>query len=97
MEEIEIEKKSEELEQANSSDYELVVMNDEINTFDHVIINLIEVCGIDEESAIQCTLDIHNLGEAAIVEGGENEMLIMNEGLNLAGIDSFVRKQEKED
>jgi ATP-dependent Clp protease adaptor protein ClpS len=97
MEENEIQKESKVLEQETNTEYELVVMNDEINTFDHVIINLIEVCGVDDEHAIQCTLMIHNFGESVIVEGERNELLVMEEGLNLAGIDAEVRKQENED
>jgi ATP-dependent Clp protease adaptor protein ClpS len=96
MEEREIEVQSEVQEKETVSEYELVVMNDEINTFDHVIINLIEICGVDDEHAIQCTLLIHNFGEAVIVEGEKDELLVMEEGLNLAGIDATVRKQENE-
>ena len=96
MEEREIQTESEVQEKETVSEYELVVMNDEINTFDHVIINLIETCGVDDEHAIQCTLLIHNFGEAVIVEGERNELLVMEEGLNLAGIDAIVRKQENE-
>lgn len=96
MEEIEIQKEAELKEQETVSEYELVVMNDDINTFDHVIINLIEICGVDDEHAIQCTLAIHNFGEAVIVEGERDELLVMEEGLNLAGIDAIVRKQENE-
>jgi ATP-dependent Clp protease adaptor protein ClpS len=97
MEELDLQEESQTLEKENNFEYELVVMNDEINTFDHVILSLIDICGVEDEHAIQCTLVIHNFGEAVIVEGEKDELTIMEEGLNMVGIDAIVRKKENEE
>tara|TARA_B110001454_G_C12416107_1_gene307309 strand:+ start:258 stop:551 length:294 start_codon:yes stop_codon:yes gene_type:complete len=97
MEEIEIQKDSQSLEKENENKYELVVLNDDINTFDHVILNLIEICGVDDTHAIQCTLQIHHTGEAIVVDGEKDELELMAEGLDMGGIDAIVRKRENEE
>jgi ATP-dependent Clp protease adaptor protein ClpS len=97
MEELDIQESSDVLEKETTTEYELVVKNDDINTFDHVILSLIKFCGVSEEHAIQCTLVIHNFGQAVIVEGEKDELKIMEEGLNMVGIDAIVRKKENED
>ena len=45
--------------EAVQKDNELVVFNDEVNTFDHVINTLIRVCKHSSEQAQQCSLFIH--------------------------------------
>jgi ATP-dependent Clp protease adaptor protein ClpS len=45
--------------EAVEKDSELIVFNDEVNTFNHVINTLIRVCKHSNEQAQQCTLIIH--------------------------------------
>ncbi|HPS84363.1 MAG TPA: ATP-dependent Clp protease adaptor ClpS [Bacteroidales bacterium] len=40
----------------------LILMNDDVNTFDHVIDSLIEICNHNEEQAEQCALITHLKG-----------------------------------
>lgn len=47
----------------------LVVHNDDVNTFDFVIQTLIEVCGHDPLQAEQCTLTIHYNGKCSVKKG----------------------------
>ncbi|MFN3849546.1 MAG: ATP-dependent Clp protease adaptor ClpS [Spirosomataceae bacterium] len=54
--------------------YELVVFNDDINTFDHVINTLMEVCNHTPEQAEQCTLLIHYKGKASVKSGDFDEL-----------------------
>jgi ATP-dependent Clp protease adaptor protein ClpS len=67
--------------------YELVVHNDDFNTFDFVIETLIEVCSHSPEQAEQCTLIIHHKGRCA-VKSGEYSTLkpmcteILNRGIS---------------
>ena len=49
---------------------EIVLFNDEVNTFDFVIDSLIEVCDHTLEQAEQCTLLVHYKGKC-IVKTGE--------------------------
>lgn len=49
---------------------EIVLFNDEVNTFDHVIETLIDVCEHTPEQAQQCSLIVHHNGKC-IVKTGE--------------------------
>ena len=49
---------------------EIVLFNDEVNTFDFVIDSLIEACDHTLEQAEQCTLLVHYKGKC-IVKTGE--------------------------
>lgn len=48
---------------------QLVLFNDEQNTFDFVIESLIKVCKHDPMQAEQCTLIVHFKGKCAVKEG----------------------------
>lgn len=54
--------------------WELVVFNDDINTFDHVISTLIDVCQHSPEQAEQCTLIIHYKGKCGVKSGDFEEL-----------------------
>lgn len=45
---------------------EIVVYNDDVNTFDHVIETLIRVCDHTPEQAEQCSLIIHYNGKCTV-------------------------------
>ena len=45
---------------------DLIVFNDEVNTFDHVIETLITICEHSAEQAEQCTLIIHYKGKCGV-------------------------------
>ncbi|WP_111706723.1 ATP-dependent Clp protease adaptor ClpS [Lutibacter citreus] len=49
--------------------YELVLFNDEVNTFDFVIDSLIEVCEHTLEQAEQCTILVHYKGKCTVKTG----------------------------
>jgi len=44
----------------------LVIFNDEVNTFDHVISCLVEICQHELLQAEQCTMIIHYNGKCAV-------------------------------
>ena len=48
---------------------QLVVWNDEVNSFEWVIATLILVCGHSAEQAEQCAMIIHTKGKYAVKEG----------------------------
>ncbi|NDK54546.1 ATP-dependent Clp protease adaptor ClpS [Pontibacter fetidus] len=53
---------------------QLIVFNDDVNTFDHVIETLIKVCGHTAEQAEQCTLLIHYKGKCTVKMGAYEEL-----------------------
>ncbi|NLA23799.1 MAG: ATP-dependent Clp protease adaptor ClpS [Bacteroidales bacterium] len=56
-------------EQQISSEYNLILHNDDINTFDFVIDCLIDICGHDELQAEQCAFLTHYKGKCQIKKG----------------------------
>jgi len=57
--------------------WDLVVFNDDINTFDHVIDTLMDVCKHSPEQAEQCTLIIHFKGKCSVKSGDFEELVSM--------------------
>jgi ATP-dependent Clp protease adaptor protein ClpS len=53
---------------------ELILYNDDFNTFDFVIETLIEVCGHDLHQAEQCAWITHYKGKCAVKSGTFNEL-----------------------
>lgn len=49
--------------------HEIVLFNDEVNTFEFVIDSLIEVCDHTLEQAEQCTLLVHYKGKCTVKTG----------------------------
>ncbi len=52
-----------------SREHEIIVYNDDHNTFDHVIDTLIDTCDHNPHQAEQCTLIIHYNGKCAVKTG----------------------------
>ncbi|MBM3420703.1 MAG: ATP-dependent Clp protease adaptor ClpS [Bacteroidetes bacterium] len=50
-------------------EYQLILYNDDHNSFDHVIRSLVEVCGHDEIQAEQCAVITHFRGKCDIRRG----------------------------
>lgn len=69
---------------------DLVVFNDDVNTFDHVIETLIRVCKHTAEQAEQCTLLIHYKGKCAVKNGTFDFLRPMREAICEAGIDARI-------
>jgi ATP-dependent Clp protease adaptor protein ClpS len=68
----------------------LILYNDDINTFDHVIKSLVEVCGHDPVQAEQCALIVHFKGSCEIKTGMTEVMNAMSKSLNAKGLKSKV-------
>lgn len=70
--------------------YQIVVWNDEVNTFEWVIITLMEVCGHTEEQAEQCALLIHTQGKYAVKNGSFNELKPKCDAITDRGIGATI-------
>ncbi|MDA1144858.1 MAG: ATP-dependent Clp protease adaptor ClpS [Bacteroidetes bacterium] len=71
-------------------DNELIVFNDEVNTFDHVINTLIRVCKHSNEQAQQCTLIIHFKGKCTVKTGPIEKLKSACQGILDAGIQAEI-------
>lgn len=69
---------------------DLVVFNDDVNTFAHVIDTLIKVCKHTAEQAEQCTMIIHYKGKCAVKNGSFEFLKPMREAICDAGIDARI-------
>jgi ATP-dependent Clp protease adaptor protein ClpS len=57
-----------------SLDNEIVMYNDDVNTFDHVIETLMKVCKHSSEQAEQCSLIVHYNGKCTVKTGPIKEL-----------------------
>ncbi len=61
--------------------YQLIVWNDDVNTFEWVIETLVAVCGHTTEQAEQCALFIHTKGKYAVKNGDYDTLKPMCDAL----------------
>ncbi len=54
--------------------HEIILFNDDVNTFDFVIDALIEVCDHTAEQAEQCALLVHYKGKCTVKTGEYDEL-----------------------
>jgi len=66
--------------------YNLVVWNDEVNTFEWVIETLMEICGHSFEQAEQCAYIIHYQGKYAVKSGIYEDLKPMCDEITDRGI-----------
>ena len=53
---------------------EIVLFNDDVNTFDHVIDTLVDVCEHTAEQAEQCAILVHYKGKCTVKTGEYNDL-----------------------
>ena len=68
-------------------EHEIILYNDEVNTFDHVIDCLVAICDHDEIQAEQCAVLVHYKGSCEIAIGKEADLIPLQEDLSLYGLD----------
>jgi ATP-dependent Clp protease adaptor protein ClpS len=59
----------------------LILHNDDVNTFDHVIECLMDVCDHDAVQAEQCAYITHHKGKCDIKRGAYSILDVMRQGL----------------
>jgi ATP-dependent Clp protease adaptor protein ClpS len=84
--------KDDKLKSGNESST-LILYNDDVNTFDHVIKSLVEVCGHDPVQAEQCALIVHFKGSCDVKTGLVEILNVMSKSLNAKGLKSKVEIQ----
>jgi ATP-dependent Clp protease adaptor protein ClpS len=69
---------------------DLVIFNDHINTFEHVIATLMRVCEHSPEQAEQCTWIIHHKGKCTVKSGQLETLRPMKDAICEVGIDAKI-------
>ena len=69
---------------------EIVLFNDDVNTFDHVIETLIKVCEHTAEQAEQCAILVHYKGKCTVKTGSFEELKPKCSSLLEAGLSAEI-------
>lgn len=78
------------VEEAVGMNNEIVLHNDDVNTFDHVIETLIRVCKHDALQAEQCALLVHYKGKCTVKTGTIKELKPQCSALLDAGLSAEI-------
>lgn len=70
--------------------HNLIVWNDEVNTFDHVIESLVDICEHSPEQAEQCAMFIHHKGKYGVKKGSFDLLRPKAEALIDRGIQATI-------
>jgi len=66
--------------------HELILFNDDVNTFEFVIQILIEVCGHEPQQAEQCAMVAHFKGKCGVKSGGYQEIRLLYDEMTIRGL-----------
>ena len=69
-----------------------MVMNDSVNSFQHVQVCLQEICGHNQYQAIQCTNIIHNNGKCQVYTNTKDQCINIVKELETQGILTKIEK-----
>ncbi|HTG64772.1 MAG TPA: ATP-dependent Clp protease adaptor ClpS [Flavobacterium sp.] len=61
-------------QEVTAKNNEIIVYNDDVNTFDHVIETLMRVCEHTAEQAEQCSLIVHYNGKCTVKTGSIDKL-----------------------
>lgn len=78
------------VEEISVDERDLMVYNDDFNTFVHVTNTLVKVCKHTVQQAEQCTWLIHYKGKCSVKKGTYEELKPMKDGICEAGIDAKI-------
>ena len=66
--------------------HRLILWNDEVNTFEHVIFCLMKYLDYSEKQAEKIAFTVHNEGKCAVLEGSFTEMEVYRKILQQEGL-----------
>lgn len=69
---------------------EIVLFNDDVNTFDHVIQTLVDACNHTYEQAEQCSLLVHYKGKCTVKTGPYDDLKPRCSKLLQAGLSAEI-------
>jgi ATP-dependent Clp protease adaptor protein ClpS len=78
------------LEEVTVKQHEIVLFNDDVNTFDFVIETLIKVCDHTPEQAEQCSLIVHYNGKCTVKTGEYTDLKPRCSSLLVAGLNAEI-------
>jgi len=73
-----------------SNESEIIVYNDDVNTFEHVINTLMKVCDHTAEQAEQCSIIVHYKGKCGVKSGDYSDLKPRCSKLLKAGLSAEI-------
>lgn len=73
-----------------ATNHEIILYNDDVNTFDHVIDTLVRVCKHDDLQAEQCALLVHYKGKCGVKTGSFDDLKPQCSALLDAGLSAEI-------
>jgi ATP-dependent Clp protease adaptor protein ClpS len=70
---------------------EIILFNDDVNTFDHVIETLVRVCKHEPLQAEQCAILVHYKGKCSVKNGSIEELTPYCSALLDAGLSAEIQ------
>jgi len=78
------------IEEETENQNEIVLFNDEVNTFDYVIETLVDVCEHSPQQAEQCSLIVHYKGKCTVKTGEYDDLKPRCSKLLQAGLSAEI-------
>lgn len=78
------------VEEETVNQNEIILYNDDVNTFDHVINTLVHVCEHTPEQAEQCSLIVHYKGKCTVKTGEYDDLKPRCSKLLQAGLSAEI-------
>jgi ATP-dependent Clp protease adaptor protein ClpS len=69
---------------------EIILHNDDVNTFEHVIVSLMEICDHDPFQAEQCAWLVHYKGKCSVKRGSYGTLRPLCEALCERGLSADI-------
>ncbi len=79
------------IKEDSGSKHELILFNDDVNTFDFVIDALVQICGHTLEQAEQCTVLVHYKGKCVVKTGAKKTLLPLMKSLQNLGLTASIK------
>ncbi len=79
------------VEELVKTNNEIILFNDDVNTFDHVIETLISVCQHEPLQAEQCAILVHYKGQCSVKSGDFEELKPQCSALLDAGLSAEIQ------
>ena len=70
----------------------IILYNDDVNTFDHVIYCLIKYCKQTGEQAEQCAMLVHFKGKGQVKNGSDIELIPICQALTEKGLSAVIEE-----
>lgn len=79
------------IEELLGNNHVIILFNDDVNTFDHVIDTLVKVCKHEPLQAEQCAMLVHYKGKCEVKTGDLKDLVPMCSALLDAGLSAEIQ------